>query len=664
MFRKLLIANRSEIACRVIRTAHALGIRCVAVYSDADAAARHVAEADEAYHIGPPPSRQSYLDQDRLLDVARLAKVDAVHPGYGFLSENAEFCRRVTEAGITFVGPTPEAIAAMGDKAAAKAIAQAAGVPLMPGYMGEDQDDARLVAEAERIGYPVLIKAVYGGGGKGMRAVYEPALLAAAVVEARREAEAAFGDGKLMIEKYLQGPRHVEVQVFADEHGSCIYLGDRDCSIQRRHQKIVEEAPAPGLPDALRREMGEAAVAAARAIDYRGAGTIEFLLDRDGRFYFMEMNTRLQVEHPVTEMVTGQDLVKWQLMVASGEPLPLSQGDVRIEGHAIEARVYAEDPQHDFRPDPGRVAYLAEPAPSRYVRVDSGIRENDEVSPYYDPMIAKLICWDEHRALAIRRINRALEEYRVVGVATNLLYLANILDSRPFVTGQLSTGFVEEHRHLLLDVNPVSPQRFLALATLYLVESQARAEEQRTRETTDPRSPWASLRAWRLNSPATRIVRLVDGGGHEHLVGVVRERDGYRLDLEHQDVLRATARLEGRQLFAELDGHALKATITASGGSFTVQFRHQAHTFTLPLPPSAADEESAEGQLVAPINGIVVSVQCREGDKVTRGTPLMVIEAMKMQHTIAAPRDGVVREVPYEVGDQVQEGQPLLVLDG
>ena len=338
---------------------------------------------------------------------------------------------------------------------------------------------------------------------------------------------------------------------------------------------------------------------------------------------------------------------------------------MRIVGHAIEARVYAEDPQHDFRPDPGRIAYLAEPAPSRHVRVDSGVRENDEVSPYYDPMIAKLICWDEHRALAIRRINRALEEYRVVGVATNLLYLANILDSRPFVSGQLSTGFVEEHRHLLLDVNPVSPQRFLALATLYLVESQARSEEQRTGETADPRSPWASLRAWRLNSPATRIVRLVDGGGHEHLVGVVRERDGYRLDLEHQEVLRATARLErpaalrrARRPRPQGDHHGQRRPASPCSSA----------TRRTPSPcrvaPSAADEESAEGQLVAPINGIVVSVQCREGDKVTRGTPLMVIEAMKMQHTIAAPRDGVVREVPYEVGDQVQEGQPLLVLDG
>ncbi len=663
MFRKLLIANRGEIACRIIRTAHALGIRCVAVYSDADAGARHVVETDEAYHIGPSPSRQSYLNQDKLIEVAKITGADAVHPGYGFLAENAGFCRRVREAGMTFVGPPPEAIDAMGSKSEAKSIVSAAGVPLMPGYHGDNQDPEFLAEKVKEIGFPVLIKAAFGGGGKGMRIVREESEVVAALTQARSEAESAFGDGKLLVEKYLEGPRHVEVQIFADDQGHCIYLADRDCSIQRRHQKIIEEAPAPGLSDALRREMGEAAVRAAQAIDYRGAGTIEFLLDRDHKFYFMEMNTRLQVEHPVTEMITGQDLVKWQLLVASGEPLPLTQAEVRVDGHAIEARIYAEDPDNDFRPDPGRISYLAEPIQSRHVRVDSGVRENDEISAYYDPMIAKLACWDESRPLAIRRINRALEEYRVVGVATNLEFLSNILDSRPFYAGQLTTGFIADFRHLIMDQSPQSPQRFLALATLYLAEHQAQQEARRTGETTDPFSPWASLRAWRLNGPATRMMRLVDGQGHEHLVGVLRERNGYRLDLEHQEVW-ATARLESRQLLAELDGHLLKATITSSGGSFTVQFRHQAHTFTQPTIAAVVDEESTDGQLVAPINGIVVSIQCKEGDKVARGAALMVIEAMKMQHTICAPHDGEVKEVPFQVGDQVQEGQPLLVLEG
>jgi len=664
VLRKLLIANRGEITCRIIRTAHQMGIRCVAVFSDADADALHVALADEAVRLGPAPSSESYLNQDRLVAAAKQAGADAVHPGYGFLSENAAFARRCAEAGLVFVGPPPAAIDAMGNKSRAKAIMAAAGVPMLPGYYGEDQDDQTLLAAAEAAGFPLLIKAAMGGGGKGMRVVETAAGFLDALRLARGEARSAFGDQRVLIERYLARPRHVEVQVFADSHGRCIYLGDRDCSIQRRHQKIIEEAPAPGLSDALRRDMGEAAVRAAEAVGYVGAGTVEFLLGEDGGFYFMEMNTRLQVEHPVTEMVTGQDLVKWQLLVASGEPLPLAQDEVRILGHAIEARIYAEDPDDDFKPTPGRITFMAEPETSRYVRVDSGVRENDVITSHYDPLIAKLVCWDEQRPLAVRRINRALEEYRIVGVTHNLNFLANVLDSRPFIAGDLSTRFLADHATLLVGTSGLSPIRFQALAALYLVLCQSRRARTFDERTADPRSPWSALPAWRLNRPARSTIRLLDHEGHEILIGVEYLADGhFRLDVAEREI-RAAARLLGRHLFAELDGHSLKATVTASTSAVTVYFRHHVHTFALPLPAYAAEEQDHGGQLNAPINGIVVGVHCQPGDEVKRGSTLVVIEAMKMQYSICAPEDGRIKELLYAVGDQVQEGQPLLLLDG
>jgi len=664
VLRKLLIANRGEIACRVIRTARLLGIRCVAVYSDADAEALHVTMADEAVRIGPAPSGESYLNQERILAAAKQTGADAVHPGYGFLSENAGFARRCTDAGLVFVGPPPGAIDAMGNKSRAKAIMADAGVPMLPGYYGEDQADETLSAAAAAAGYPILIKAAMGGGGKGMRVVESADHFADALRLARGEARSAFGDDRVLLERYLARPRHVEVQVFADLHGHCIYLGDRDCSIQRRHQKIIEEAPAPGLADALRREMGEAAVRAALAVGYAGAGTVEFLLGEDGSFSFMEMNTRLQVEHPVTELVTGQDLVKWQLLVAAGSPLPLAQDEVRVHGHAIEARIYAEDPDDDFKPAPGRITFMAEPEPSRHVRVDSGVRENDVISSHYDPMIAKLICWDEDRPLAIRRINRALDDFRIVGVTHNLNFLANVLDSRPFIAGDLSTRFLADHAGLLVGTAGLSPIRFQALAALYLVLCQGRQARTADELTSDPRSPWSALPNWRLNRPARCTIRLLDHEGHEILVGVVCEPDGsFRLDVAEQEI-RATARLHDRDLFAELDGHSLKATVTASTSAVTVHFRHHVHTFALPLPALAAEEAAAGGQLNAPINGIVVGIHCQEGDDVKRGSTLVVVEAMKMQYSICAPEDGTVKALLYAVGDQVQEGQPLLILEG
>ena len=663
MLRKLLIANRGEIACRVIRTARQMGIRCVAVYSDADADAMHVAMADEAVRIGPAASRESYLNQDRIFAAIAQTGADAVHPGYGFLSENASFARRCAAEGVIFVGPPPEAIDAMGNKSRAKELMTAAGVPMLPGYHGEDQDDQVLADAAQEIGFPLLIKAAMGGGGKGMRIVESADRFAEALNLARGEAESAFGDGTVLLERFLARPRHVEVQVFADQHGDAVFLGDRDCSIQRRHQKIIEEAPAPGLPDQLRQEMGEASVRAARTIGYVGAGTMEYLLGEDGGFYFMEMNTRLQVEHPVTELVTGQDLVRWQLLVASGEPLPLAQDEIRIQGHAIEARIYAEDPDDDFKPTPGHIAFMTEPEPSRHVRIDSGVREGDEISSHYDPMVAKLVCWDEQRPLTIRRINRALEEYRIVGVTHNLNYLANILDSRPFIAGDLSTRFLQEHADLLVGTNGLSPVRFQALAALYLSLCTARRAQKRDRQTRDPWSPWSSLPQWRLNGPARNAVRLLDHEGHEIIVAVIREADGrYRLDLDEREIV-ASARLQGRRLFAELDGHSLKATVTATPTAVTVHFRHHVHTFALPVPAHVAEQEEAGGHLDAPINGIVVQIQCREGDDVTRGATLVVVEAMKMQYSICAPSDGKVKEILYKVGDQVLEGQPLLVME-
>ena len=663
MLRKLLIANRGEIACRVIRTARQLGIRTVAVFSDADADAMHVALADEAVRLGPAPSAQSYLVQDKIIAAAKQTNADAVHPGYGFLSENAEFARRCAAEGLIFVGPPPHAIDEMGNKSRAKELMSGAEVPMLPGYHGEDQDDETLRAAAEEVGFPVLIKAAMGGGGKGMRVVESLDGFAEALLLARGEARSAFGDERMLLERFLTSPRHVEVQVFADSHGNCVYLGDRDCSIQRRHQKIIEEAPAPGLSDAVRVEMGETAVRAALAIGYEGAGTIEFLYGEDGGFFFMEMNTRLQVEHPVTEMVTGQDLVKWQLLVATGETLPLTQDEVHIHGHAIEARIYAEDPDDDFKPTPGHISFMAEPEPSRHVRVDSGVRENDEITSHYDPMIAKLVCWDEQRPLAVRRINRALEEYRIVGVTHNLNFLANVLDSRPFINGDLSTRFLEQHASLLVGTNGLSPIRFQALAALYLAESRAERCRQADESTLAPHSPWSALPAWRLNGPARSIVRLLDHESREIIVGVVRDSGGfYRLDLDEQEII-ATAHLKGQRLFAELDGHSLKATVTATDNAVTVHFRHHVHTFALPIPAHAVEEEEAAGHLNAQINGIVVGIQCHEGDDVKRGETLAVIEAMKMQYSICAPSDGKVKEILYVVGDQVLEGQPLMVMD-
>ena len=476
MFRKILIANRGEIACRVIRTARKMGILTVAVYSDVDRDAQHVAMADEALCIGAAPSRESYLLGERVIEAALKTGAQAIHPGYGFLSENAEFCKSCKENGLVFIGPPVGAIEAMGSKSAAKIIMEQAGVPLVPGYHGEDQDPAVLKKASDDMGYPVLLKATAGGGGKGMRQVWAAEEFGEALVTARREALNSFGDDRMLVEKYLTHSRHVEIQIFCDQHRNAVYLAERDCSVQRRHQKVIEEAPAPGMTDELRCRMGEAATRAARAISYEGAGTVEFLLEPDGTFYFMEMNTRLQVEHPVTEMITGQDLVEWQLRVADGEELPLVQDQIRINGHAMEARIYAEDPANDFLPVTGTLSFLQPPQESAHVRVDTGVLQGDKVSVYYDPMIAKLIVWDEDRNKALHRLIRALAEYRISGTTTNIDFLHSLVSCEPFQRAELDTGFIEKHHDIIFHDKKQNVSQGLALAALYLVLAQAERE--------------------------------------------------------------------------------------------------------------------------------------------------------------------------------------------
>ncbi|MFO1169323.1 MAG: acetyl-CoA carboxylase biotin carboxylase subunit, partial [Rhodoblastus sp.] len=510
MFEKILIANRGEIACRIVRTARRMGVATVAVYSEADASARHVRMADEAVFIGASPARESYLVIEKIIEAAKRTGAQAIHPGYGFLSENEAFCEACEKAGIVFIGPPVHAIHAMGSKSEAKKLMEAAGVPLTPGYHGDDQDPARLKGEADAIGYPVMIKAAAGGGGKGMRQVMKAEDFDAALASCKREAAASFGSDHVLVEKYIVRPRHIEIQVFGDRHGGCVHLFERDCSVQRRHQKVLEEAPAPGMTAERRRQMGEAAVAAAKAVGYVGAGTVEFIATQDGQFYFMEMNTRLQVEHPVTEMITGLDLVEWQLRVAAGEKLPLAQEQLHINGHALEARVYAEDPAKNFLPSTGRLVHLAPPAESLNVRVDTGVEEGDSISPFYDPMIAKLIVWDDDRDRALSRMQQALADYRVVGVNNNIDFLSRLVASPAFASADLDTGLIEREADYLFPGAEQPPARVFAIAALSeLLRSHAHAREH-ARASADPTSPWHARDGWRLNGVARRslIFRL------------------------------------------------------------------------------------------------------------------------------------------------------------
>jgi 3-methylcrotonyl-CoA carboxylase alpha subunit len=663
MFDKILIANRGEIACRVIDTCRRLGVRTVAVYSDADAQARHVAMADEAVHIGPAPARDSYLVIERIIEAAKRTGAQAIHPGYGFLSEKAEMARACAAAGIVFIGPPATAIEAMGLKGAAKALMQQARVPVVPGYHGDDQDPGVLAAKAAEIGWPVLIKAVAGGGGKGMRRVDAAGDFAAALAGAQREAAASFGDDKVLIEKYLVKPRHIEIQVFGDSHGDAVYLFERDCSVQRRHQKVLEEAPAPDMPPEMRARMGEAAVAAAKAIGYVGAGTVEFIADvadglRADRFYFMEMNTRLQVEHPVTEMITGQDLVEWQLVVAAGGKMPLCQDQLAIDGHAVEVRLYAEDPARNFLPSTGTLVHLRLPPEGPHVRVDTGVREGDTVTPFYDPMIAKVIVHDRDRPSAMRRMAALMGETEVVGVTTNAALLKALCSHPAFVGGEVDTGFIERHRESLFAKAGQADDRAFAVATLARVAEWTAASN----------DPWDQKNGFRLLDVGHDEVRWKDG---ERDVAVIvrRRRDGVLdLALPGGTVEALVKRSEDGRLAIRLGSDTFTAAVVRrqaiDGGVDYTMFadgRTQRLRLIDPLDVTQYEAVAAgEGAVRSPLPGKIIDLRVKPGDTVSRGQPLLVLEAMKMEHTLSAPADGTVKSVRYAIGEQVPEGAELV----
>ena len=626
MMGSLLIANRGEIACRIVRTARRLGIRTIAVYSDADANALHAREANEAVRIGPSPARESYLVGDRIIAAAKETGAEAIHPGYGFLSENADFAQTVIDAGLVWVGPSPASIRAMGLKDAAKKLMAEAGVPVTPGYHGEDQAPERLAREAKAIGWPVLIKAVAGGGGKGMRKVEAAGEFPDMLESCRREAAAAFGDDRVLIEKYIDRPRHIEVQVFGDSHGNIVHLFERDCSLQRRHQKVIEEAPAPGMDEATRAAVCEAAVKAARAVDYVGAGTVEFIADaseglRPDRIWFMEMNTRLQVEHPVTEEITGEDLVEWQLRVAAGEPLPKRQDELEIRGHAVEARLYAEDPAHQFLPSTGRLDHFVLP---RTVRIDSGVEEGDRISPWYDPMIAKLIAHGPSRELAIDELIGALEAVEVWPVRTNAGFLARAAADSDFLAGEVDTGFIPAKLETLVP-DPAPSESVWNLAAMAMLAADFGPAEQEE-------GPWASLPGFRPNAPAAARISLRHGA--------------------------ATRTIEaGGEL-------PLEGVATAEGGSVLVFADGQAFAFALPGAGGAGGGgDSLDGDVESPMPGRVIAVEVAAGAEVKRGQKLLTLEAMKMEHSLTAPFDGMVTELNVGEGAQVTEGTLLVRIE-
>ena len=664
MFTKILIANRGEIACRVAATAKRLGIQTVAVYADADADAMHVKACDEAVHIGGSAPAQSYLQWQRILDAARATGAQAVHPGYGFLSENDAFATACAEAGLVFIGPKPASIRAMGLKAESKRLMANAGVPLVPGYHGENQDSAFLQEQADVIGYPVLIKASAGGGGKGMRVVSQAGDFAAALSSCQREAINSFANDAVLIEKYVQRPRHIEIQIFGDNHGNCVSLFERDCSVQRRHQKVLEEAPAPGMTAAMRLAMGEAAVAAAKAVQYVGAGTVEFIVEQadDGAmsFYFMEMNTRLQVEHPVTEAVTGLDLVAWQLRVAAGEPLPKSQDQLQLNGHAIEARICAENPNQDFLPATGPLWHFSGPEASHFcftaggVRLDTGVTQGDVVSPFYDSMLAKLIVWGADRDEALAKLDKALSEMQVVGVANNVAFLRDVVQSASFSQGDLDTDLIARERDNLFKTQTLSEDLAVAGVMGMVLRQEIDAMGS---------NPWQAVDGWQVVGAPPRPFQLQGAWGDEvRALDVVLYSTPQRVriaDTDHAFEWRA----HPRGVSVCLNGVWTDLSVVASAGQYHV-FSRAGHAVLQWVDPLAGSAQAADalGGLNTPMPGKLIRMDVAVGDTVAKGQVLAVMEAMKMEHSIASPRDGVVSEVFYAVGDQVAEGQALLTL--
>ncbi|MBI1362439.1 MAG: acetyl-CoA carboxylase biotin carboxylase subunit [Proteobacteria bacterium] len=653
MFTKILIANRGEIACRVMSTCRKLGIKTVAVYSDADKDAMHVHMADEAVHIGGAQAADSYLKVDAILDAAKRTGAQAIHPGYGFLSENAGFAKACKKAGVVFIGPSEQAIIDMGSKSGAKAIMEKAKVPTLPGYHGENQDADFLKKQADKIGYPVLIKAVSGGGGRGMRRVNTPSEFAEALASAQREAKASFSDDRVLIEKLLEEPRHVEVQVFADSHGNAVYLFERDCSVQRRNQKVVEEAPAPNFDPKLRKQMGEAAVAAAKAVGYEGAGTVEFLFDGDKGFYFMEMNTRLQVEHPVTELITGTDLVHWQLIVAAGGKLPKTQDELAIGGHAVEVRLYAEDPDKNYLPGTGLLQLFDLPTDLEGVRIDTGFKTGDTVTPYYDAMLAKIIAWGPDRKTAIQRLLGALARTRVAGPKVNTRFLSAICGHPAFIAGEVNTKFIDTHAGALFHKPSAVTSTALALAAVAeLLENPA----------ADVRDPWGMTNGWRLWGNAPRMVRLGEGEDTLHTVAVqVLENNTYKVTALGQSHFVSATRA-GALLTATVDGQSLTVTLSDDGETLRLESAAGEWVFTRRdlLADAEAAAEGAIGGLNAPTPGMVIKVNAKVGTKVVKGTGLMVLEAMKTEHHIIAPADGVIDAINFAVGDHVEKDAELI----
>uniref|UniRef100_A0A8C7SAK0 Methylcrotonoyl-CoA carboxylase subunit alpha, mitochondrial n=1 Tax=Oncorhynchus mykiss TaxID=8022 RepID=A0A8C7SAK0_ONCMY len=661
---KVLIANRGEIACRVMRTAKKMGVRSVAVYSDADRHSMHVAMADEAYNIGPAASQQSYLSMEKVMEVAKRSGSHAVHPGYGFLSENTEFAEACKQEGIIFIGPPSSAIRDMGIKSTSKYIMSAAGVPIIEGYHGEDQSDEKLQAEAVRIGYPVMIKAVRGGGGKGMRIAHTAEDFHEQLESARREARKSFNDDVMLVEKFVEDPRHVEVQVFGDQHGNAVYLFERDCSVQRRHQKIIEEAPGPGISKDVRRKLGEAAVRAAKAVNYVGAGTVEFIMDAQHNFFFMEMNTRLQVEHPVSEMITGTDLVEWQLRVAAGERLPLLQEEIELMGHSFEARIYAEDPNNDFLPGAGPLLHLSTPLADECTRIETGVREGDEVSAHYDPMIAKLVVWGEDRSAALRKLRYCLRQYNIVGLNTNIDFLLSLSGHPEFEAGNVTTSFIPQHYEQLFP-KPSPPSRAtLCQAALGLLLRERASTQTFRDQSNDPFSPFASSNGRRVNILYSRNMTLQLGETKVELTVTYNPDGTYSMEIGGE-VFQVSGEVEteGQTSFLHCSVNGVKSRpkLVILDNTVHLFSMEGSAEVSIPVPKFLAGVSTgAQGGAVAPMTGTIEKVLVKAGDTVQIGDSLMVMNAMKMEHVIRAPKAGVIKKVFFKDGSQANRHAALV----